>query len=239
VDEEVLTMTDVETALREVMHERATEITGVPDFQSLTMRRGQRAGRGLRRTTLAAVVAAVAVGGSVALSQMVEGPTITPVSDQFVVASGEVANGPWKLTAYWADVEVPARTVSGVRYEVRKGWCLDLDAPSVDSPGASPTQYANVCSFETEGVTTQPIGSHGRIPDFRADDALVYGEVSHDVTSLELLRRQGLSLQATIVRSPQEWDLPVDYFFAFVPGSGRVDAVARGQNGDVLEESRI
>lgn len=232
-------MTEVETVLRQVMEDRAEEISSAPAFRSLLLRRRRRPVRGPRRAVLAAVAAVLFVGGGVALSQMVEGPTITPVSHQFVVTSGEVANGPWQLTAYWADVEVPVGTDTGVRPEVRKGWCLDLDAPGVDSPGASPTQYANVCSFETEGVDIEPIGAHARFPDFRGEDALVYGEVSHEVSSLELIREKGLSLQATIVRSPREWDLPVDYFFAFVPGRGRVDAVARDQTGAVLVRDRI
>jgi hypothetical protein len=32
---------------------------------------------------------------------------------------------------------------------------------------------------------------------------------------------------------------PVDYFFAFIAGRGKVDLIARDSNGEVLEKQRI
>lgn len=233
-------MNDVETMLRQVTRERAADITSAPDFPKLILRRGRRSWRGHRRTALAAVAVVLVVGGGAALSQMIEEPTIIPVTDQFVIASGETADGPWQLTAYRAEVEVPVRTDTGLRQEVRIGWCLDFDSPAVEEPDAPPTQRMNACTLgEVKKRSVEPIGGSARIPGFRGQEALAYGEVSDEVATLDISREGGLLLHATIVRSPEEWDLPVDYFFAFVPGRGRVDAVARSQSGEVLERDRI
>jgi hypothetical protein len=84
----------------------------------------------------------------------------------------------------------------------------------------------------------EPIGVSARHQQFRGDEALVYGEISSEVASLDVNRNGVEPLQATIVRAA-EWDVPIDYFFAFVSGRGKVELVARDPNGDVLEEQRI
>jgi hypothetical protein len=237
-------MKDVEVELRRVMHERAATLTSVPPLPgSLPQpRRGARLGRGRRPALIAAVAAALGLGAGVALSQVLddpEPPTVTPVTERLVVASGETVEGRWQLTAYRAELAGQWWTGTGFQHEVRTAWCLDLDGPAVEEPKDPPTQRANACSFEAQEEVIEPIGVSARHPDFKDDEALVYGEISQEVISLEVGRDGGLNLQVTIVRAPEDWNLPVDYFFAFVPGQGKVDLVARDEEGKVLEEQRI
>jgi hypothetical protein len=235
---------DVEVQLRRVMRERAVALTNAPPIPSprAYRRRGARLGRGRRRAGIVAVAAALALGAGVALSQVLDKPkppTVTPVTERLVVASGKTMEGPWELTAYRAELAGQWWTGSGFQREVRTAWCLDLDGPGIEEPSDPPTQRGNACTFEGQEETGEPIGVTARIPEFRDDEALVYGEVSPNVVSVEVGRDGGLNLQATIIRAPEEWDLPVDYFFAFVPGPGNVDVEARDENGEVLEMHRV
>jgi hypothetical protein len=236
-------MSNVDEAIRGLMQERAESITSAPPLPETLIRSRGRRRRVRRRAVVLAVAAVLALGAGVALSQMLENPeppTITPTSERFVVASGDSAEGPWQLTAYRAELEGQWRTDGGYEYGVRPGWCLDLDGPAVDEGARPPTQYANICSL-TEDMTgpIEPIGATVRIPDFRAGDAFAFGEVSPDVVTLEMGREGGLQVEATIVRAPASLSLPVDYFFAFVPGRGNVDILARDETGRVLEEQRL
>lgn len=237
-------MKDVEVELRRVMREHAAALTSAPPLLSPLpeRRRGARLGRGRRRALIVPVAAALGLGAGVALSQVLDEPepiTVTPVTERFVVAVGETNEGPWQLTAYRAQVSVPRWTGTEFRQEVGMARCLDLDGPGIEEPGAPSTQRMNACTFEAEGELIEPIGASTRVPEFREDEALLYGEVSLDVVSVEVGRDRGLGLQATIVRAPEELNLPVEYFFAFVPGRGKVDVVARGESGEVLEKQRI
>jgi hypothetical protein len=237
-------MKDVEVELRRVMREKTAAITSVPTLPGpLSDRRRDRwLGRGRRRTVVIGLAATLALGTGVALSQVLddpEPPTVTPVTERLVVASGETAEGPWQLTAYRAELEGQWRTDGGFEYGVRTAWCLDLDGPAVEDQADPPTQGANACTFEGQDDTIEPIGLSARHPSFDDDQALVYGTVSSDVVSLDLERDGGQRVDATIVRAPVEWEVPVDYFFAFISGDGKVDLVARASNGEVLEEQRI
>jgi hypothetical protein len=236
-------MKDVEIELRRVMRDRAAAITSAPPLHSPLPdpRRATRLGRGRRRGVIIAVAATLALGAGVALSQVLDypkPPTVTPVTERFVVASGETAEGPWQLTAYRAELAGQWRTGGGFEYEVRTAWCLDLDGPVVEEPDDPPTQRANSFTFEGQEDMAEPIGVSARHQQFRGDEALVYGEISSEVASLDVNRNGVEPLQATIVRAA-EWDVPIDYFFAFVSGRGKVELVARDPNGDVLEEQRI
>lgn len=242
--EEVEPMKDVDVELRRVMRERAAIITSAPPLPGTLAgpRRGLRLSKGRRPAMIVAVAAAIGLGAGVAVSQVLdspEPPTVTPVTERFVVASGETPEGPWKLTAYRAELAGQWWTGSGFEHDVRTAWCLDLDAPGVEGPGDPPTQRANACTFEGEEGTIEPINISARHPEFNESEALVYGEVSSEVVSLDVGRAGGQRLQATIVRAPAEWDLPVDYYFAFISGRGKVDLVARDSNGEVLEEQHI
>lgn len=64
---------------------------------------------------------------------------MTPTSDRYMIASGEQGDGSWELTLYHAEITDP----SG---EMATGWCLDLDAPSVEDPATSMTSIANICT---------------------------------------------------------------------------------------------
>lgn len=238
-------MKDMGLELRRVMRERAATLTEAPPPPSAPLadpRHGAQPGRGRRRALVVTVAAALALGAGVAVSQVLESPeppTVTPVTERFVVASGVTEEGPWQLTAYRAEVSVPRWTGTGFRQVVGISRCLDLDGPAVEEPGDPPTQRANACTFEDSEATIEAIGGVSRNPEFREGEALVYGEVASNVVSVEIRRGQGLSVEATIVGAPEEWNLPVDYFFAFVSGRGKVDLVARDSIGDVLEEHRI
>lgn len=155
-------MKNVEVELRRVMRERAAAITSAPPLPSehADRRRGVRSGRGRRRAVVVAVAAALGLGAGVAVSQVLdspEPPTVTPVTERFVVASGDTPEGHWQLTAYRAELEGQWRTESGFEYEVRTAWCLDLDG-QVEEPGDPPTQRANACTFEGQEDTIEPIG---------------------------------------------------------------------------------
>jgi hypothetical protein len=236
-------MKDVEVELRRVLRDRAATITSAPPLPRPLpdRRRATRQGRGRRRGVVVAMAATLALGAGVALSQVLddpEPPTVTPVTDRLVVASGETADGPWQLTAYRAELEGRWWTGSGFEYGVRTAWCLDLDGPVVEEADDPPTQRANACTFEGQAGTIEPIGVVSRNPEFD-DEALVYGEISSNVVSLDVERDGGQSVEATIVRAPAEWELPVDYFFAFISGRGKVNLVARDSNGKVLQEQRV
>lgn len=235
-------MKDVEVELRQVMRDQAEAITSAPPLPRPALDRplATRSSRGRRRAVILAVAAILALGAGVALSQVLDDPqppTVTPVTERLVVASGETAEGPWQLTAYRAELEGRWWTGSGFVYEVRTAWCLDLDGPAVEGPGDPSTQRANLCTFQEDPV--EPIGLTTRHPRFSADEALVYGQISSDVVSLDVERDGGQRLEASIVRAPAEWNLPVDYFFAFVSGPGKLNLVARDSNGEVLEEQRV
>jgi hypothetical protein len=237
-------MKDVEVELRRVMREHAAAITSPPPLPGpLTdRRRAGRPGKGRRRAVIVAVAATLALGAGVALSQVLddpEPPTVDPLTERLVVASGETADGPWQLTAYLAEVSVPRRTETGFSQEVGIARCLDLDGPLVEEPDDPPMQRANACTFEDSEAMVEPIGGVSRHPDFSDGEALVFGEISSSVVSLDVERDKGGRVEATIVRAPAEWDLPVDYFFAFIAGQGKVDLIARDSNEEVLEEQRI
>lgn len=238
-------MNDLEVQLRRVMRERAATITSAPPLPHTSLDRplATKSSRRRRRSVILAVAAILAFGAGVALSQVLDDPqplTVTPVTERLVVASGEMAEGPWQLTAYRAELEGQWWTGSGFVYEVRTAWCLDLDGPAAEGPGDPPTQRANACtSFEGQEEMIEPIGAVSRNPEFDGEQALVYGEVSADVVSLDVERDGGQRVEASIVRAPAAWDLPVDYFFAFIAGRGKVDLIARDSIGEVLEHQRI
>jgi hypothetical protein len=238
-------MKDVEVELREVMRDQASAITSAPPLPRPALDRplATRSNRGRRRGVILAVAAIMVLGAGVALSQVLDDPQppiVTPVTERLVVASGETAEGPWQVTAYRAELEGQWWTGSGFVYEVRTAWCLDQDGPAAEGPGDPPTQRANACtSFEGQEEMIEPIGVVSRNPEFDSEQTLVYGEISTDVVSLDVERVGGQRVEATIVRAPHDWDLPVDYFFAFISGRGKVDLVARDSNGEVLEEQRI
>jgi hypothetical protein len=228
-------MKELETELREAMLQRAAELESSPPLR----RPPELSGHGTRfwaRRKLALVAAAAAVLGLVAgisVAQVLEPSTVVPIGERFVVASGVTDDGPWRLTVYRAQV-TGFTTPSG---EVAEGWCLDLDSPVVDGSDLPPHGYTNVCTPDQQELdpVAEPFGSAARTPDFQGDEALVYGEVSRAVASLEVHAADGDIQQVTIVRGPEAWDLPMRYFAAFVSGSGNVELVARDVNGSVLE----
>lgn len=237
-------MKHLEVELRRVMRERAAAITSAPPLQSPLADRPQsaRLGRGRRRATIVAVAATLALGAGVALSQVLdnpEPPTVTPVAERLLIALGENADGPWRLTAYRAELSGQWWTGSEFQHEVRTAWCLDLDGPGVEEPGDPPVQRGNACTFEGQEDAVEPIGVTAKYPRFNDGEALVFGEVSSSVASLDIVQDGGQRLQATIVRAPAEWDFPVDYFFAFVSHGEKIDLVARDSSGEVLEQQRV
>jgi hypothetical protein len=147
-------MKNIEVELRQLMRDQAATITSAPPLPRPALHRplATRSSRGRRRAVILAVAAILALGAGMALSQVLDDPqppTVTPVTERLVVASGETVEGPWQLTAYRAELEGQWWTGSGFVYEVRTAWCLDLDGPSSEGPGDPPTQRANACtSFE-------------------------------------------------------------------------------------------
>lgn len=230
-------MKELETKLREVMEERAAELAAPPPLRRsspLPERRFWSRRRSLLVSGVAAILG-LAAGGSVA--QLVEPSTVVPIGERFVVASGVTEDGPWQLTVYRAKVS-GFTTPSG---DVAKGWCLDLDSPAVDGSDLPPHGYMNVCTPDQERLdpVAEPFRGGVRIPEFHGDAALVYGEVSTAVASLEVVGGDGDMQQVTIVRGPEGWSLPGRYFATFVSGPGKVDLVARDANGRVLGTERL
>lgn len=85
-----------------------------------------------------AAAAVLVVGASVAVAQMVvDQPLVVPTSDRFVIASGETAAGPWRLSAYQATDTVPAPPGDPTGPKVLRVWCLDLDQPGTEAEGKS------------------------------------------------------------------------------------------------------
>jgi len=236
-------MKDVEVELRRVLRERAAVLTSAPplDRSLLGPRQTTRRGKGRRRAVIVGVAAILLLAAGVALSQVLidpQPPTVTPVTEQLVVASGETVEGPWQLTAYRAELEGQWWTGGGFEYEVRTAWCLDLDGPMAEEAGDPPTQRANMCT-EGQDEAIEPIGAVSRIPEFDEDKSLVYGMIASDVARLDVEREGGQQVEASIVRAPAEWNLQVDYFFAFISGRGKVTLVARDSKGQVIEERRV
>jgi hypothetical protein len=111
----------------------------------------------------------------------------------------------------------------------------------VDGSDLPPHGYTNICTPDQEELdpVAEPFSSMARIPDFQGDQALVYGEVSRAVASLEVVAGGGDVQQVTIVQGPEAWNLPMRYFAAFVPDPGKVELLARDESGEVLETERI
>jgi hypothetical protein len=231
-------MSELETELKQVMSERAAALGGPPPLRrpSTIRGRGPRFGPRQRVVVVAAVAAILGLAAGVALPQVLGG-SVTPVSDRFVVASGETDEGPWRITAYRAQVTGFTRA-SG---DVATGWCLDLDSPVVEDSELPGPGYANSCTVVQEGTeaTAEPIGTHTRIPGFDGDGALIYGEVSTAVTSLEIVLEGGDVQQVAVVRGPEAWNLPTAYFATVASGAGEVELVARDQNGEVLDRESM
>jgi hypothetical protein len=234
-----MAMKELETELRQVMAERASELDSPPPLRrpSGRYRRGTRFWPPGRLAVVAAVAAVLGLVAGISVAQVLEPATVIPVGDRFVVASGVTDEGPWRLTVYRAQI-TGFTTPSG---EVAAGWCLDLDSPVVDGSDLPPHGYMNICTPDQQELdpVAEPFGGAVRIPEFHGDEALVYGEVSRAVASLELRTGDGDIQEVPIVRGPEAWDLPDRYFAAFVSGTGKVDLVARDANGRVLETERI
>jgi hypothetical protein len=230
-------MEELETELRELMAERAAELETPPPLHRPSSLPGRRSWPRRRSVLVAAVTAALGLAAGISLAQVLEPSTVVPQGDRFVVASGVTDDGPWRLTVYRAKV-TGFTTSSG---EVAMGWCLDLDSPAVDGSELSPHGYANICTPDQEELDpiAEPFGGAARFPGFDGEEALVYGQVSTAVASLEVVAGDGDSQQVTIVRGPEAWNLPMRYFAAFVPGPGKVELIARDESGRVLETERI
>lgn len=171
------------------------------------------------------------------MSRVLSGPSVTPVSDRFVIASGEADRGPWRLTAYRAEVRTSSR--SGDE-SVVGAWCLDLDAAWLE--GSRSSTAAAVACTNVEGGSEEreePIGITVRVPEFDGNRSLIYGEVSHAVASVEIVQEGGETESLTIVEGPEELNLPRAYFTALVHSDGDIQLVARKANGDVLVMKRM
>lgn len=231
---------DLGDRLRQVMIERAETIIEAPPLRALTPEGESRPRPRSRRAVLvlAAVVGLALFGAvaAIAVSRVLSGPSVTPVSDRFVIASGETDRGPWRLTAYRAEVKTSSRNGDE---SVVGAWCLDLDAAWLEG-SRSNTTAANACTHIEEGIETagEPIGVTVRVPEFDGDRSLIYGEVSHAVASVEIVQEGGETESLTIVEGPEELNLPRAYFTVLVHSDGDIRLVARSANGDVLARKR-
>jgi hypothetical protein len=221
-------MNDLETALKDLMRERSAVITRVP---TMPIPKGRQTRRGRSRAPVIAVAAALTLGAGAAIAKVVGDLSVTPVSDRYVIASGQLHNGPWELTLYQARVTQPTG-------ETSVGWCLDLDGPSVNDPGASTTERANVCTRERDVVLTESIGAVLLFRRFDGDQGFLYGEVSDDVASVQVMSNDGQIRTASLVSPPKETKVRVTYFWAFAP-PGNVDVIARDGKGRAVASRHL
>lgn len=230
-------MKELDTELREVMAERAAELGTPPPLRRPSPLPARRSWPRRRSVVLAAVTAVLGLAAGIAFAQVLQPSIVVPVGNRFVIASGVTDDGPWRLTVYRA--KVTGFPTSGG--EVAMGWCLDLDSPAVDGSDLPPHGYTNICIPDQEELdpVAEPFGGAARFPEFDGDEALVYGQVSRAVASLEIVAGDGETEQVTIVRGPEAWNLPMRYFATFVPGPGKVELIARDASGKVLETERI
>lgn len=137
--------------------------------------------------------------------------SVTPVGDRFVIASGETEEGPWQISVYQAYLNGQTGTAQ---------WCLDLDSAAVEDPNEPATGQANICSL---GETpAQAIGPVTHVPDFRGDEALLYGQVSPQVAHLEVTFGDGTeTAEIALIPAPVGTELSVGYFATFVADAGR------------------
>ncbi|HEX9375613.1 MAG TPA: hypothetical protein VGB19_05160 [Actinomycetota bacterium] len=224
-------MNGLETELRDLLRDRAALLTDVHPLSLPGRDAGHRRG-GRRRAVVLALAAILVLGAGAAIAQVISSLSVTPISDRFVIASGEQgAAGSWRLTLYHAEVTVHRETTTA--------WCLDLDAPSVDEPGAPATEQANICREDGEPPLSEPIGATASFPGFSEEAAFVYGQVSTEVARVEIRTESGETLEATVVRAPEETHLDMGFFHAIVPGTGEFEVVARGQEDGVLDVQRM
>jgi hypothetical protein len=224
-------MKDLETELRDAMRERATALTTVPPLTLPQAEESSRPGRRRRRVMTLAIAAALAVGG-VAIAEVVGSQSVTPISDRYVIDSGQEGDGSWQLSLYRAQITEP----SG---ETAKGWCLDLDAPVVNDSGAPTTERANICTLDGGPPLSKPIGANASFPGFSGGETLIYGEVSQHVASVDVRIDGGDVQQAGVVPAPDETGLRERFFSILAAGSGDIELVARDGDGNVLEVKRI
>jgi hypothetical protein len=224
-------MNDLETELRDLMRDRAAALTSVPPVSLLREEPPARAGRGRRRAVTLALAATLVLGAGIAIAQVVGSHSVTPTSDRYLIASGEEGDGSWELTLYQAEIE-------DRNGETATGWCLDLDAPSVNDPGASTTTRANICTMDGEPSWSGPVGAMAVYPGFADGQSLIYGQVSEEVARVDV-SIGGEAQQVTLVPAPEGTPAGVSYFAALAPGSGDVELVALDQNGQVLEARHI
>jgi hypothetical protein len=228
-------MESLETALRQELRERASTLTTPPPMpdpdRDQTLRR-----RGRHRTIMIAIIALIALGTGVALPNVLGPPEVTPVSDRFVIASGQTAGGHWELVLYQA-------RLSGAT--LPKGdnatwWCLDLDGPQVNDPQNPANQYANFCGLETEQLA-EPIHAYAAQPGFRGDEteALLYGAVAADVSELQARLPSGEIVNIALIDSPQALGPAAHYFATFIPWSPPLQLVALDENGRALGNEQV
>lgn len=104
--------------------------------------------------------AVLALAAGIALPQVL-GPrsgTISPVGDRVVVASGETAERPRRLTTPRAVTE------SHTPAEASSFRCLDLDGPTMEDRSRPQTMQANYCIVGDERI--EPSGGLGGVPGF-------------------------------------------------------------------------
>lgn len=133
-----------------------------------------------------AIAATLALGAGIAIAQVLGSLSVTPISDRYVIASGEENEGSWELTLYKAVIHAPNN-------EKWTGWCLDLDAPSVNDPSESTTTSANVCTLDEQLSLAEAIRATAVYPGFGEGKTLIFGQVSDEVARVEVSigRRRG------------------------------------------------
>jgi hypothetical protein len=151
------------------------------------------------------------------------------VSDRYAIASGETEQGPWALTLDQA--RITGTSVSDG--DEATWWCLDLDGPAVENPETPEAQQANICNLPSD-VGTETFGPTAGFPGFPGEETLVYGQVSTEVARLQVKQENGDVGDIPLILPPEETDLQVQYFVAFVPGGQTVELVALDDDGQIL-----
>lgn len=224
---------DEEQQIRDLFHEKVSGVQ--PPLLGQRFASKIRFRRMLVATASVLTVIAVGVGGfvvAIGLSDDRVSPTndavgstseqlgeddaqVTPLSSEFVVASGERAGEQWSVRAHRAEIERSNGSTAAL--------CLKWDLPG-----------------DNEGDTACVVDLLNGLPEnevivSQTSTSPFFGEVAREVAEIELRSEGGGLADAEIFEAPEGLGVDFDFFVGFIQSEGNVTLIAKDQAGDVLE----